>query len=258
MIKPSPLKRPRVVIHIAQTVDARISLRRGPSKWEEVLATYAPKATPLWGRVLGEEIRPDLLLTGSETLMAGARRSAIRTVEKGPRTTGDFLPDDVTGAVRERVDWKGWHAVVDSKGRIPWETREETFWGKAWHPLVLASNDTPSGYLATLRQKMIPYLVTGSGQVDLGWSMAKLHTKLGINSIASLGGSRLNGALLRAGLFDEVSVVLVPMLAGGEMTPTSFECRDLELNEMPVALRLLSSEVQDDGSVWLRYLRKPT
>ena len=70
------MRRPRFVIHIAQTVDARISFRRGSSKkkWEDIIASETPNATPLWGRVLGEKIRPNALLSGSDTLLFSARK----------------------------------------------------------------------------------------------------------------------------------------------------------------------------------------
>ncbi len=248
------VNRPKIVIHIAQTVDARISLRRGISRWEEVLASKAPKATPLWASILREEIRPDLLLAGSETFLVGRRaRPSFPSGKKDRRDTKDFLPQQVVDAVREKKTWSGWQAVVDSRGNVPWGTRERTFWGKSWHPLVLVSHRTPSGYLSMLRRKMIPYLISGSDEVNLSQSLTKLSTELGIGCVASLGGGRLNGALLRAGLFDEISIVLVPMIVGGEKTPASFVASELGFKEMPTFLRTLSSKVEEDGSIRLRY-----
>lgn len=252
------MKRPKIVIHIAQTVDARISFRRGPSKkkWEDVLASKIPKATPLWARVLREKIRPEALLSGSETLLFSARKSkhkvsSITADNRG--TSKDYLPADVVQSIRQK-SLSGWQIVVDSRGRISWETREKTFWGKKWHPLVLVSENTALTYLSQLQRKRIPYLVAGTRGVDLTLAMKKIYRELGVRRVACLGGGRLNGALLRAGLVDEVSVILIPMIVGGEKTPTSFDAVDLGFDEIPLFLNLVDSRIQEDGSVWLRYL----
>jgi len=105
-----------------------------------------------------------------------------------------------------------------------------------------------------LRRKRIPYLTAGSNRVELDSALKKLRSKLEVSRIASLGGGRLNGALLRAGLVDEVSVVLIPMIVGGEETPTSFDAPELKLKQTPALLRLVKSEAQEDGTIWLRYL----
>jgi 2,5-diamino-6-(ribosylamino)-4(3H)-pyrimidinone 5'-phosphate reductase len=214
------MQRPRVVIHIAQTVDARISFRREPGKkkWEDVIASKAPKATPLWGRVLREKIRPNALLSGSETLIisAGKRKQEFSTkTTDHPEDSKDYLPADVARSVRQRKR-SGWQIAVDSGGRISWGLREKTFWGKNWHPLVLVSKKTPGIYLSQLRRKHIPFLVAGTRRVDLCLAMKKIYDELGVRCVASLGGGRLNGALLQAGLVDEVSVVLIPMIVGGK------------------------------------------
>ncbi len=254
------MKRPKIFIHIAQTVDARISLRHGPSrkKWEDMLASEAPYATPLWGRVLRNKIRPGALLSGSETFLfppGKPRRKVPGLTRSRERNFEDYLPAKIVRSVR-RGAWSGWQIAVDSGGRISWRTREKTFWGKDWHPLVLVSERTPPFYLSHLRREGIPYLIAGTLRVDLNQAMEKVYDELGVRRLASLGGGRLNGALLRAGLVDEVSVVLVPMIVGGRNTPTSFNAVDLAFDEMPLFIKLVGSKIERDGTVWLRYFTK--
>ena len=205
--------------------------------------------------MLQKKIRPGALLSGSGTLLfSGKGRRKFSATTRGHETIlEDFLPADIVSSV-ERGDWSGWQIAVDSRGRIRWEKREKTFWGKNWHPLVLVANITPPAYISQLRRKHIPYIVAGTRRVDLWQAMKKLHDELGLRCVASLGGGRLNGALLRAGLVDEVSVVLIPMVVGGERTPTSFDAVELGSNEMPLVLNLVDSKIQKDGSIWLRYL----
>jgi riboflavin biosynthesis pyrimidine reductase len=112
---------------------------------------------------------------------------------------------------------------------------------------------TPVEYLAYLRDEDIPYLVAGDGRVDLEQALQKMNAHLGVTHLLSTGGGRLNGALLRAGLVDEVSIEFLPALIGGVDTPSMFDSPALESGEWPARLKLISAQVQAGGRVWLRY-----
>lgn|SRR5487761_276443 len=110
-------------------------------------------------------------------------------------------------------------------------------------------------HLDQLQKKSIPYVIAGHEKVDLWQAMKKLNTKLQITKIAALGGGKMNGALLRAGLVDELSLIVVPLVVAGEDTPSSFEAVELQgEGELPWLLRLQTSKVLDDGTVWLKYV----
>jgi 2,5-diamino-6-(ribosylamino)-4(3H)-pyrimidinone 5'-phosphate reductase len=64
---------------------------------------------------------------------------------------------------------------------------------------------------------------------------------------------RLSGALLRAGLVDEVNIELCPALIGGRGTPGLFDAPPLQADELPVKLGLLDMCMIHGGRVWLRY-----
>ena len=59
-------------------------------------------------------------------------------------------------------------------------------------------------YLAFSRRERIPYLIGGQAQVDLESALNKLYTILDVRAIRLWEGGTLNGALLRAGLMDEM------------------------------------------------------
>jgi riboflavin biosynthesis pyrimidine reductase len=63
----------------------------------------------------------------------------------------------------------------------------------------------------------------------------------------------LNGALLRAGLVDEINVELYPAVIGGFDTPALFDSPALQPDEWPTRLKLLSAQAGAGGRVWLRY-----
>jgi len=60
--------------------------------------------------------------------------------------------------------------------------------------------------------------------------------------------------LLRAGLVDEVSVLISPSLAGG-ITPNSFyQAADLDSHQQGIIpLKLIHLERLEGDSIWLRY-----
>jgi riboflavin biosynthesis pyrimidine reductase len=89
--------------------------------------------------------------------------------------------------------------------------------------------------------------------VDLRVALEKMGSRLGVTSLVSTAGGRLNGALLRADLIDEINVEFFPAAIGGRETPSLFDAPSLAPDEWPVRLELLSAQVQAGGRVWLRY-----
>ena len=128
--------------------------------------------------------------------------------------------------------------------------------GKAWqgyHLLVWTGHHTPPEYLAYLQAEDIPYLVAGEGWVALDLALKKMKSLLGVTCLLSTAGGKLNGALLRAGLVDEINVEFLPAIIGGFETPSLFDSPALGPDEWPIQLKLISCQVLAGGRVWLRY-----
>jgi riboflavin biosynthesis pyrimidine reductase len=68
------------------------------------------------------------------------------------------------------------------------------------------------------------------------------------------GGPHIAGSFVNAGLVDEVSVLILPLVDGRGAHPASFEISPSAWKQ-PVHLTLASAEVQEGGGVWLRYRR---
>jgi len=83
--------------------------------------------------------------------------------------------------------------------------------------------------------------------------MEKIKIKLGVDCLVASVGGKLSGALLRAGLVDEVNLIIKPLIYGGWETPSLFDCEDLKPGEQPARLKLITSTVDNNAHVWLRY-----
>ena len=157
----------------------------------------------------------------------------------------DFLPEEVVAATRH------WYILVDGRGRC--RSGYKATENPGGHIVHLVSCSVPVEYLAYLRQERIPYLVGGQAHVDLAGTLHKLSAKLGVRVMCLWGGGTLNGAMLRAGLIDEIHLFLWPLLIGGRRTPTLADCDDLASDRGPAVLQLLSAQVQENGYLWLHY-----
>lgn len=250
------MDRPRLVVHTVASVDGRVSLGVnrtgfedvGDPRWQAIWASEIPLEENV--RSLVSRYRPQVLLEGSGSFVKESEEpEPVPPYRDDPSGLyGDFLPDSVVKTPNRR----GWFCAVDGRGRLRSGLKEFPGWD-GWHTLHLVSGSAPPEYLAFLRSREIPYLVAGRERVDLPLAMQKLKDSLGIDCVVCTAGSRLNGALIRAGLVDEISLVLLPAIIGGSATPTLFRSPDLGPEGQPVRLELLSVGGEPGGRVCLRY-----
>jgi 2,5-diamino-6-(ribosylamino)-4(3H)-pyrimidinone 5'-phosphate reductase len=83
--------------------------------------------------------------------------------------------------------------------------------------------------------------------------LEELNTRYGVKVVRVDSGGILNGVLLRAGLVDEVSVIVDPCLVGGTTPRSMFVAPDLTSAEGVLASRLIHVEPVRGDAVWLRY-----
>jgi 2,5-diamino-6-(ribosylamino)-4(3H)-pyrimidinone 5'-phosphate reductase len=248
------LDRPKVIVLNSASVDGRLAvspdvlLLHGDERWQAIGGsgdfdlfewlkfTHKPQATLEGsGSFMREGDEPEPL-----PLFGGDLHDLYQ----------DFLPQ----AIINRPGHRGWFTVVDGRGRIRWFYKEypDEAW-QGWYLLVLVAHHTPPAYLAYLQREEIPYLVAGEQHVDLGLALEKMKARLGVTCVLSTAGGKLNGALLRAGLVDEINVEFLPAVIGGLETPSLFDSPALEREEWPARLELISAQAQAGGRVWLRY-----
>jgi len=248
------MARPKVVTFNSASLDGRVAASRdrlllwGDERWQ---ALGESGEAYRWLKSLHQ---PQASLEGSGSLVRDEDEPAPLPPVEGDASHlyDDYLPESVTG----RPGHRGWFTCVDGRGRVRNWIKDGAVFGEewqGWHSLILVCRAPPAPYLAYLRREAIPYLVAGDERVDLALALEKLGSRLGVATLLSTAGGRMNGALLRAGLVDEVNVELLPGVVGGLDTPSLFDSPALGPEENPVRLELVSALVQSGGQVWLRY-----
>jgi 2,5-diamino-6-(ribosylamino)-4(3H)-pyrimidinone 5'-phosphate reductase len=229
-------RRPRVVCHMMASVDGRIVVDRWPVSAEErrqyelVHAQYDADGW-ICGRVTMEPF-------------AGAVRS-----------DAEVAREHATEGARDDFRAPGQHAsyafAIDASGRLAWESNDID----GDHVVAILSRRVSDAYLAFLRQRGVSYLLAGTREVDLPLALQKIGARFGVRTLLLEGGGRINGGMLRAGLIDEVSLLLAPVADGRMGTPALFDVSGD--GAAPFRLALEGVERRVDDFLWLRYRVSP-
>ncbi len=112
---------------------------------------------------------------------------------------------------------------------------------------------TPGEHTGGHGPSAIEYVRSGrAGQLDLRAALAELHARWGARTVMCEGGPHLNGALLAAGLVDELFLSLAPKLGGGADPGASLRIVCGPELSPPVELKLRDA-LESEGCLLLRY-----
>ncbi len=180
----------------------------------------------------------DAILVGSNTILTD------RTPDP------ENIPPDAPETVHE--DPRPLMVVPDSRGRIRnWlYLRQQPYWKDV---LVLLSRNTPEEYVDHLQERQIDFIVAGEERVDFAIAFKILKESYGIKTIRVDSGGTLNGVLLQAGLVDEISVLLHPVLVGGANLSSIFQTTGAGAIPEAIKIQLIQLEKTKNDTVWLRY-----
>ena len=180
-----------------------------------------------------------------DTTVEGKVTALKHYAEKQPFVAVNKTPigkEDVFKA----CDGTGWDGVADTHGTLLWPDSDTP------SRVCLVSEDAPKEYLDYLRGRDTSYIATGKGGIDLARAVEILADVFGSKRIGVVGGGHINGGFLRAGLLDEVSVVIGAAIDGREGFASVFDGIEAS-HTTPFKLHLMSVEQMSDDSVWLRY-----
>jgi len=240
--------RPQIICHMVTSIDGRLIVERWtppvPGASPDIIATtYGDTDTRL----------------GAAGFMAGrVSFEAFPGVRRDePRLTDSVVRD------REHV-WvadpnaHSFGVVFDPQAKLRYERNTIPEYGKVdsdAHVVAVLSERVSPEYLDELRDGGISYILTGDDGRNLRDPLVALRENFGVERILLEGGGSLNGAFLKAGLIDEISVVVYPGIDGLAGIPSIFDYQGDE-GHQPASgktLRHLATETMFDGLVWLRY-----
>lgn len=230
------MKRPRVICHMMATVDGRIQTER----WD------LPPAAERQYEAVHALHRADAWMCGRQTFQGDflEQKQDARFGRRAKVPPGDFI-----GTYPPRRGRPVYAIAVDAHGKLRWESNEM----RGDRFIVLTSQAAPSGYLAHLRSRQISYLIGGKDRIDFAAVLVRLARFFGIRKLMLEGGGSINGALLAAGLVDELSLLLCPFADGSRAEPTLFDVEPALLKKKGSALRLKSVHRRPGDVLWLRY-----
>jgi 2,5-diamino-6-(ribosylamino)-4(3H)-pyrimidinone 5'-phosphate reductase len=228
-------RRPRVICHMMTSIDGRIVVRGWPlsaearQQYDLVHASYAPDA---W-------------ICGRVTMEPFAKR--VRSEEEVARERVPDTPAAPRDDFRAPGDYDSFAFAIDARGRLAWESNDLD----GDHVVAILSERVSDEYLAFLRERGVSYLFAGSRDVDLSVALEKIGAQFEVRTLMLEGGGRINGGMLRAGLIDEVSLLVAPVADGRIGTPALFDDDGEDI--APRGLALEAVERRADGMLWLRY-----
>jgi len=176
---------------------------------------------------------------------------AVRGASAQLRPEAEVAREHAGGAPRPDFRAPGEHGsfafAIDPHGRLAWESADID----GDHVVAILSERVADEYLAFLRERGVSYLLAGARDVDLPLALEKIGADFGVRTLLLEGGGRINGGMLRAGLIDEVSLLLAPLADGRIGTPALFDVDGDEVT--PRRLALEHVERRADDVLWLRY-----
>jgi riboflavin biosynthesis pyrimidine reductase len=261
-------ERPRVFLNMTSTADGRATLggRSGPigncadkelflalrTAVDAVLVGAGTARTERYRRLVKAESQRQLRLErglAAEPLACIVSANLALSPESVPLleepdarvviltpSVAGVLPNDSRGAAASDAQaTPGGHATAPEQTTTP----KQAPLAKQTAP---AEQTAPVEYVRAARE----------GQLDLRAALTELHTRWGVQTVMCEGGPHLNGALLAAGLVDELFLSLAPKLGGGSDPQASLRIVCGPELSPPVELELREA-LESDGYLLLRY-----
>ncbi|HQD26936.1 MULTISPECIES: dihydrofolate reductase family protein [Methanoculleus] len=189
-----------------------------------------------------QALKPGAVLAGSATAKSGIE---IYQDINEPETEADRHRPEV-----RQDDPRPIFVIVDSRGVLKDLLH---FYRKMEHTkdvVVLVSEATPESYLDYLREREYPFIRCGRSRVDLRGAILELGERFGITRVVSDSGPDLNDVLIQEGIADTISLIVHPVIVGGE------EKRLFCQVGGPVTLELQKAVPMEGGTVHLTYTLK--
>lgn len=221
--------KPFTFINVAVTADGKMDTyeRHGAA-----ISSAADKA-----RVDKLRAESDAVMVGGRTLLDEDPKLTVKSEElRAERVSRGLTPNPIKVGI-----------VTNAEGLVEGDFLN---FGSA-RVVIFTTDSTSKAQVEFLRSRGVEVYVHHGPRVDLEKALHTLH-ELGVKRLMVEGGGTLNFELLRLGLVDELTMYIAPKIFGGASAPTLAAGAGVERSEA-IPLRLVESEVHEDGGVVLKY-----
>lgn len=139
--------------------------------------------------------------------------------------------------------------AVDTHGSLTWPDS-----ASADNLLVITDQECPREYHDYLTANGISWIACGEAGIGLSRAMEILGDRFGVKRLGVVGGGHINGAFLKAGLLDEVSLMIGGGIDGRAGMAAVFD--GIEPHTYPPTLLTLTDVERMGNTVWLRHTVK--
>jgi diaminohydroxyphosphoribosylaminopyrimidine deaminase/5-amino-6-(5-phosphoribosylamino)uracil reductase len=196
--------RPWILLKVAQTLDGRIALGNGKSRW-----------------ITGEKSRTEV----------HRMRAQLDAVMVGSVTVIEDDPELTVRMIRGRNPLR---IVVDSHLRVPPTAKifQQADRIRTWVLVAATASRENYNRIEATGATLITCPAGSDGKIDLPVAM-KLLAERGITSLFVEGGGTLHASFIRAGLFDRFIVAIAAKLIGADGRPAIWDLGLTELSQVP-------------------------
>jgi riboflavin biosynthesis pyrimidine reductase len=138
---------------------------------------------------------------------------------------------------------------IDPHGKLNWDSNMVD----TEHVISVLTEQVSAEYLNYLRSKNVSYIFGGKTSLDLKKVLNKLATKFPIKRLTLQGGGGVNGSFLKAGLIDELRLLVCPVADGATGVPTVFDAEAGYTRRKAAKLKLRSAKIVNQDFVMLQY-----
>jgi riboflavin-specific deaminase-like protein len=191
-------KLPFVFVNMAMTADGKI--------------TTANRTAAAFGSPRDREHLLELRAT-TDAVMAGAR-----TVDSAPITMGPGPEKFRRQRLKRGLAEYNLRVIVSRSGSV--NPRAEVFKHRFSPIIILTTGRTSKAKLRQLQAIADEVKICGRREINFSVALRWLRRKWGVRRLLCEGGGKLNDALFRASLVDELHLTICPKIFGGRNAPT--------------------------------------
>ncbi|MFN4131672.1 MAG: RibD family protein [Caldimicrobium sp.] len=184
------MNRPYVIIVSEVTLDGKLTLYRGASS-KELMSIMTPEVYKYLHSIRAQV---DAIMVGCETVRTDNPSLTVRHVE---------------GKSPIRI-------IPCSTANVPLDAN---IFSKDAPTFIVTTERAPKERLKKIEELGAEVIIAGEDLVDFTYLLPLLHKK-GIKKLMVEGGASINWEFIRLGFVDEIRLIHLPVIVGGENVPT--------------------------------------